>query len=187
MMIPPFRIDKFTNLTPKEAKQHFEWFIEEIPNRIEYLKELLRDDGIGDILDYTPESLIPLWDWYEGKIRIEKKSKEKYEEELAETPEWVHPYIQDEDLSIDTLKYCMDVSIYFAEVMIRNNSPKITWGYFTKPKNHVSINRPTLFGFKANTSLDTYLVVTNISRKSSREKCRTRLYDIYCVWLKYIE
>ncbi len=187
MMIPPFRISDFSKLTPGEAKKHFEWFTGEVPKRIEYLKELLSNDGIEDILDYTPESLIPLWDWYEGKIKIEKISKEKYEKELSETPEWVHPYIKDEDLSIDTLKYCMDVSIYFAEVMIRNNANKIIWGFFTKPKNHVSVNRPTLLGFKGRMNLDPYLILTNTSRKSSREKCKTRLYDIYNVWLQYIE
>ncbi len=187
MMIPPFRISDFSKLTPGEAKEHFEWFIGEVPKRIEYLKELLSNDGIEDILDYTPESLIPLWDWYEGKIKIEKISKEKYEKELSETPEWVHPYIKDEDLSIDTLKYCMDVSIYFAEVMIRNNSSEIKWGYFTRPKNRVGVNQPTLLGFKAHMNLNPYLITKNCSRWSSEQKNIRELYDTYYVWLQYIE
>lgn len=34
-MQPPFDIKLFKEMTEKDAQKHFEWYIDEIPNRIE--------------------------------------------------------------------------------------------------------------------------------------------------------
>ena len=37
-MSPPFEVKEFKDMSKKEAQQHFDWFINEIPNRIKQLK-----------------------------------------------------------------------------------------------------------------------------------------------------
>ena len=60
----------FFELTPKRAKEYFLWFKNEIPNRITMLWEYMKEERPeSQPFDYSPESLIPLWDWYETKIK----------------------------------------------------------------------------------------------------------------------
>lgn len=81
----------------------------------------------------------------------------------------------------------MDIAIYFAEVMIRNNASKVYWGYYTKPKNKVSVNMPVLLGFKGRMALDPRAIVVISTKYSIEESNYNKLYEIYKTWLKYIE
>lgn len=71
--------------------------------------------------------------------------------------------------------------------MIRNNTGKVYWGYFTKPKNRMSVKRPVLLGFKADKALDPRLIVVNCTGRSSEEFQKTRLYELYKTWLGFID
>lgn len=79
-----------------------------------------------------------------------------------------------------------DISFYFAETFLAQN-PAVSWGYFTKPKNEVSVNMPVLMGFRANMKLDPRRIVHVCAQKSARARDKNRLLDIYHVWLNYIE
>lgn len=87
---------------------------------------------------------------------------------------------------METLKYAWDIAIYFAEVIIRNNSEKISWGYITKPKRNFYVNRPVLKGFAFTKLLDPRHIVYICTLKSAESKDSNRLYDLYYVWLEYI-
>ena len=65
--------------------------------------------------------------------------------------------------------YGMDVALYFAEVIIRNNSEKIKWGYFTKPQIRIGVNQPTLLGFKYDKDLNPRIVIVNLARRSAKK------------------
>ena len=116
--------------------------------------------------DNTPESLIPLWEWYEQKITMVDKTEEEYQKEREETPDYIE--VPKTKISMETWKIGMDLALYFADVMIRNNTGKVYWGYFTKPKNRMSVKRPVLLGFKADMDLDPRLIVVNCTSRSSR-------------------
>lgn len=187
MMISPFEYVEFKELKKKEAQAYFEWYIGQIEHRIQVLKNYVLSEGADIVFDYSPESLIPLWEWYEKRIKIIDKTSEELAYDYSRYPEWIHNQISKTKISPETLKYGMDIAIYFAEIMVRNNSDKIQWGYFNKPKIRVSVNEPTLLGFVNGKDLNPRLIVTNCTLHSSRESCGTRLYDIYCIWLKLIE
>ena len=84
---PPLK-KQFHLLNKKEAQRYFDWFINIIPERIAMLRRACIEDGVGDILDYTPESLVPLWRWYLDDVQIEELSREKYESRLASVPDY---------------------------------------------------------------------------------------------------
>ena len=161
--------------------------MEEKGHRIEMLEEYVHNAGVDIDFDYSPESLIPLWRWYETIIVSEKKTEEEIAAEKKNMPEWLHSQISEEKISMNTLKFGMDIAIYFAEVMIRNSDGKLHWGYVTKPKNYINVNRPVVSGFKAGKDLNPSRTVYVLTLKSKEEKNEKRLYDRYYVWQKNIE
>lgn len=186
-MISPVKNYDFFEFTKEEAKIYFNWYMEEKGHRIEMLEEYVHNAGVDIDFDHSPESLIPLWRWYETIIVSEKKTEEEIEAEKRKLPEWLHSQISEEKISMNTLKFGMDIAIYFAEVMIRNSEGKLHWGYVTKPKNYINVNRPVVSGFKAGKDLNPSRTVYVLTLKSEEEKNEKRLYNSYYVWQQYIE
>lgn len=187
LMIPPFKFKGFDNMNKKQAEEYFQWYLSQIAYRIEVLSDYVQKDGVKVKFDYSVESLIPIWEWYQSKIILESKTEEELEKDKERYPKWMEDEISKTKISLETWKFGMDIAIYFAETVIENNNGKIYWGYFTKPKNRMSVNRPVLLGFMADMDLDPCLIVENCTRKSSRELQKTILYDMYNVWQDYIE
>lgn len=177
---------EFDEFTPKMAKEYFDWYINDREHRLRILKEYLREIHEDITLDFSPESLIPLWSWYETQIVEEDKDPCELQAEKEQYPEWVRDHISDKKISMETLKYAWDISIYFAEVIVRNNKDKISWGYITKPKRNFYVNRPVLKGFAFNKLLEPRHIVYICTLKSAESKDSNRLYDLYYVWMEYI-
>jgi len=107
--------------------------------------------------------------------------------EFAKYPEWLHSEILRTKISPETLSCGMDIAIYFAEVVVRESCGQISWGYFTTPRNRISVNEPVLLGFKGNMDMNPRLLIVNCTRRSSREANRNRLIDLYHTWMAYVE
>lgn len=185
MMIPPFERVGFKEMDKKQAKEYFDWYLGQADYRVSLLLNAVKEDGVDNDFDYSVESLIPLWEWYEKKISYRKLDESEYQLRISKYPEWMKDYIAVKDLSWETLMYCMDVAMYFAEVIIRHNET-IKWSYFTNPKNKADVNQPVLLGFKYDMDLNPRLIVENCTRRSAKERLSTRLYDMYYTWMKYI-
>lgn len=173
-MIPPFRHTGFCNLSSSQVEQYFQWYIAQSAYRIDLLNKYIQSTNFSLIMDYSPESLIGLWEWYEEHVLLNDE-------------------INDKTISIDNgaklfsnvvLKIALDVSFYFSETIIKNN-PTISWGYFTRPKNAMSVNKPVLLGFKSG-CLDPRLIIENCSYRSIRCRNRNNLYNIYNNWLNFL-
>ncbi|MEG0282882.1 MAG: hypothetical protein RR662_06860, partial [Clostridia bacterium] len=74
---PLWKEGGYANFTKKEAQIYFEWFVSEIPHRLEVLQEYISRDNPDLKLDFSEESLVPLWEWVSGKIETRKLSKEE--------------------------------------------------------------------------------------------------------------
>lgn len=59
----------FIQFTPEQAKIYFDWYLENIPNRIECLRAFT-----GIKLDYSPKSLISIWNWVIKNAKFEMTS-----------------------------------------------------------------------------------------------------------------
>ncbi len=188
LMIPPI-IKDFKELSKAETKQYFDWYVSQSDTRINQLQHYIADSGSPEVvLDGTPESFVPLWRWFENNIQTEKKSEEEMEAEMVGRPEWMRKEIRKVDWKFTVMTYALavDIAFYFAKVFIDHNNC-IRWGYYTKPKNRSSVNRPVLLGFRNNLDLDPREIVIVCCRKSLEEKKETRLLDVYNCWVKYIE
>ena len=79
----------------------------------------------------------------------------------------------------------MDVAIYFAEYIVKHN-PSIYWGYLTKPKSYIYVNRPVLLGFKCKVDMEPMSIIKVCIDRNMEEKNENQLVELYNVWREEI-
>lgn len=129
-------------LTPKQMDKFFHWYIEQIPQRVAYL-----ENYSGVRLDYSLESLVPIWHWFLEHAKIEETPKFSLWKELKKNivPREIAREIQSEsEYSLQTKCIMIDITMYFGEVGVRNYD-SIYWGYDTSKRT--IYNRPLIMGF----------------------------------------
>jgi hypothetical protein len=178
---PPQALD-FEHWSRREAQSYFEWFMDQVPQRVSELRRLARRLDGGCHLDGSPESLYCL-----GKILVERaKTRSSTAREIAEDrndlPSRLRPFVEIEDwqLTEDTLSLCVDVGIYFAEI-IREENSSLEWRLWTRKT--VGYNRPVLSGFVGDVPLDPVRITINIVLGSVKDEFgENRLEELFHVW-----
>jgi hypothetical protein len=189
LMVPPFEMKPFREMTKKEAQRHFDWYIGEIPGRIELLKNAYAETGGGrkEDLDGSPESLIKLWQWYIDNAEIEEKSEEAKRLERESSPEWMHKSLKDKKMSTLWLSVAMDMAMYFSECFIKEHDT-ISWGFVSKPKSLVHVNKPVLVGFRNGVVLEgTRILSVRTFKFIDGERNPNGLLKTYKVWSEDVE
>lgn len=181
----PDYFNGYDNMSPKQAADFFDWYVSSIDDRLRLLNSMILSD-CGKILDYSLDSLITIWDWYETKISYKNLTEAEYSLKKKDYPSWMQAYVSQQDLSRESIVYGLDVAIYFAQVMINSTGEKIQWGYYTKPKSRAYCNQPVLLGFSHNKPLNPRVVIINCALKSLEEKNPKRLLDMYDTWKKFL-
>lgn len=158
---PLFEVVPFDKMTKRQAHAHYEWFIERIPSRLDLLLNAYRNCGGGDSLEYTRESLVPLWTWARLQLCGNQPSKMDFDhadklaltfsggnivngakvspsqlESLKRTFAPVSPVLS----AFDQI-FCIDIGYYYAEVLMRRDKA-IKWSLMLKTTER---NRPMLF------------------------------------------
>lgn len=182
-MAEPFEHKDFEQMNRKEAGEYFDWFMGQIDNRIEYMKKCIAEEGAPFNADYSPESLIPLWEWFGTKIELVDMKKEEFEKVVADAPEWIRPYVSSKELSLLTLAVGIDVAIYFAEVLRKNSESKIKWGFSVAKTCRQYKGRPVLLGFIGNQVMYPMTIIQNMaSRDADLGHDPQRMIDAYHAW-----
>lgn len=169
-------------MSNKEAKKFFEWYISMIDSRVKYLQNFISNEGIECVLDYSSESLIPLWEWFKTKIVLVEKDNDCIELEKRNTPKWMWQYIERKQFSDETDAITVDIAMYFGEVVRMTKSDIIYWDYVKNTPKNVSYHHPVLRGFKGNDTLDPQLITNVATWSVIRKRQRNGLYEVYCVW-----
>jgi len=146
-IVPPEGLKRFSKMDKKEAQAFFDWFVGQSEARQKCLMETVRrSNGPAGELDYSFDSLVPLWRWVRPYLKTRKLSAREREEEIRKTPELLRGVVTDfRDLTDTTLSLCIDISYYLAEVF-RRKYPQIEWAIW-KGRDSAG-NRPCLTGFK---------------------------------------
>lgn len=184
--VPPFELIPFREMSKKEAVHFYEWYINEIPYRLDLFEKLLIENSVIEKLSFSTDLLIPIWDWYEKNICFRKLSDFEYSKKISDYPDWMHNFVFNEELSFETLNIGMDLAVFFAELFINENRGKIEWGLITGRKKLVDVNQPVLVGFRNGILMNPRVIVENMALRSAKEKNKTRLYDIFYTWMKNV-
>ena len=175
----------FFELTSKQAKEYFQWYKSEIPNRIALLWEYMKQEcPEAEPFDYSPESLIPLWEWYETKIEQVPMTAKEIEYQVSKYPKWIEEEIRKETMKYtdETLSLALDISIYLGEIILKSY-PNLYWGYRAKPKNEFSANRPVILKLVGKRAyFNPHRIVFVLMIKSSKAHGKSQLYDLYRYW-----
>ena len=178
----------YDSMTKKEAKEYFETFVREIPHRMEILEEYVNGRYKANVkFDYTIESLVPLWAWFESVMTIEERTQEEIDRDLSVLAEWMHDIVLQHTTrpSLTTIAIGNDIAIYFAEVFRKHNS-KAYWTYIATAKKHMSYNHPVLMGFVNKMDMNPEMLIITCIRKSLQDRNPNRLVELCNTWSEAI-
>jgi hypothetical protein len=154
ILIPPLKrpINEFSSA---EAQSYFDWYMGEIPKRIEYITgkcaEYLNVNPA--IMDLSPKSLLYVWKWFLEIAETERtpiRQLDRLREDYKDFPSSFSDYFVNESkeqFSLQTEYIIRDIGMYMGQVFVYNNS-KIHWSYYEKPKTDFFVNIPLLLGFE---------------------------------------
>jgi len=121
------RVDRpLHELTSLEAKEAYDWFIENIEERLVQLANILETSKSGVVLDFSENSLEGVHDFFHGFSSNDFKNKNQVP-------------------SSDLLSLCNDIGIYISEMLIRKHN-NLSWK-LNVIKGNVSYQRPVISGF----------------------------------------
>lgn len=169
--VPPIEFESFDSMNTNQAQEFFDWYVKNTKNRIAILFEYISKTKNEKIqADFGKQSLIDVWEWFESKIETEFTSFREIIENIRNNKVSLFKAVSNPK-RITSLTYAiaMDIAIYFAETFIFNNN-SVHWGFFTRSKQRMSVNKPVLLGFKNNMDLDPRLIVENCMWKSLEQK-----------------
>ena len=121
------RVDRpLRELTSREAKEAYDWFIENIEERLVQLANILESSKSGVVLDFSENSLAGVHDFFHGFSKNDFKNKNQVP-------------------SSDLLSLCNDIGIYISEMLMRKHN-NLSWKLNVR-KGNVSYQRPVISGF----------------------------------------
>ena len=194
LLVPPLGLD-CSKLTPKQAKENFDWFVSKIPERMKYLSSRCASDLKLQIekLDFSAESILLIWKWFLGKAQIERTPKDEIEQMKRKYAQFGDSWVEYERFSVATEYVIRDIGMYLGQAFV-HFSNHIEWGYVTKPKNLVHVNAPILIGFEDYRYTPTFKPqfepISAVRRQAlnlmTKESKESDLYNLFIKWLEYV-
>lgn len=111
-------------LSKRESREYFEWFVSHIDERADYLKEKV-SNGLNipiESLDFSLESLKAIWEWFLSVAEVSKTSKDdlkRLERSLTGHPQsFIDSILEQskERLNVFTEYVLRDVGMYVAKM-----------------------------------------------------------------------
>ena len=134
------------DLSKEEAKQYFDWFLQQIPIRITQLNEYINKSTEYEnwTPDNSPESLIQLGEWFSKKISTRVRTHDEIQEIYSNLGKFQGVItIPENDLSHESFSLAIDIGMYLSQVLL-NNVPGLHWELMSKPKNSFFYNHPVI-------------------------------------------
>lgn len=181
-MEPPFKVRAFEDMTLGEATAHFHWFVSQSPVRQALLARAFEaTSGQRSPLDYTAQSLVPLWAWASSYVSAEKIGDPEARS-LPGTSQ-VLKLPPPLELSIATKALAVDIGFYVAELLIRRSS-RVRWVLW-REHGH-AWNRPALDGL-ALVCVPSDIVVSCCWSTVYDGKNEQYLYDTFLIWSEDVQ
>lgn len=157
----------FSQASKKTAETFFNEYVSKSNERIDCLFEFVKRNNVSVKKDFTPKSLIPLWELVKNNIIIKQLS----DNEILEKSLNLAPWFRDEKhitkaiIDESSSQLLIDLSYYYAEVVIRNyNGAK--WSYFTNSRSYMDVNQPLISISDTNYRFRPYLMLLKFAMNS---------------------
>ena len=192
---PPMGVD-YNSWDNKTAKEYFEWYMTQIPLRTAYLCQKVTRDLYIDIsvLDFSPESLNIIWEWYLKTAIIEKENAREIERQKnSDLYKLVgESSVNYEKLSLNSLIIQRDIGMYLAKVFLAE-CPSLSWTYIheqpSKKVKDIFNNRPQLTGFLYDGESVMFEPIHMVGVQGANLLDNTHkvsdLYDLYLKWSEF--
>ncbi|MCP4527458.1 MAG: hypothetical protein GY833_16315 [Aestuariibacter sp.] len=184
---PPFTIE-FHTMNRDEANSYFNWFMEQISDRIQILEQAIQSIAGYENWQatYTPQSLERLGQWFCEQVETRKRTKREKKEIYNESPTWFKNIeIEGWELTDRTFSLAMDIGMYFGRTFEKNFS-KLTWVMVTKPKNDANFQQPVLSGTGKLVLNPIWILVTYAYGIARHSKGPQRLRELYNTWMNLL-
>lgn len=146
----PYSNKRFSEMNKKELDEYYEWFLDQIPKRINILEQAVNStSGFAHWkADYSPDSLDRLGEWFEKNVETRLRTdKEKYQQTVGLSWPANQLPIPDWELTHKTYSLAIDIGMYFSQVLLKN-IPGIKWEHKTiGSKRWVDYGQPVLSEF----------------------------------------
>ena len=195
----------FKEMSKTEAQAYFDWFTSHVDERSEYLRKKV-SEGLKismEALDFSMESLIPIWRWFLEIVELQKTPKavlRNLRKELkanGEPEEFIEDIIRENsaELSVFSRYVMRDIGMYVGKMFV-TNFQTLRWDYHTDIHRDSFANIPQIFGFvdfnydpPFEDRLDpihcTEMAASNILDNTENEN-ENDLYNLCMIWLQWI-
>lgn len=147
--------------TKKEAQLMFEWYLDDLPKRTEYLFDYINQTESIE-LKYDIETFKKVMKWFENNVTVTYKNEKEMALETSLIPEIVRGYIPNYEFTEDTLLLIAVIGGYLGQVMIQE-IPNTKW-IIDKYKKSPTYNRAVIVK-ESGEELPTVTIMENFSRR----------------------
>ena len=176
-----------SEMTKLEAKQFFNWFMDCIGPRMEQLKDIISiaDAGVIEKMNYSPESLIDVFEWFLNSVNIIERSKEEMDEERDKLPDFLKYQVVTHKLELGWMQIVHDIGVYMSLCFLEYDS-RLKWGIGPYPKASGG-NTPSILGFSKKMCFHPLVVMNTMMGKTVGGRAvKTQLYDVFKVMIEYL-
>ena len=180
LISPPCALN-FEALSKVDIKRYNEWFLAELPGRIEILASCVKaTNGYENWgADFAPTSLTPLGDWFASQVRTRDRSRAELHAINARLTFPIN--VSNEELTEETVSKAIDVGMYFGAVLLRNH-PSLRWDFKTESKRFADYGQPVIVGFGAAILNPVRVAVTMAYGVAAGTQSGSRLGQVYTFW-----
>ena len=121
--LPP-EVSSPRDMDAKQARDFMDRFVALMPRRMEILKKTFvqKNKKIEKEMDFSPQSLVPLGEWFSRHITVRQRSKDEIKKELGTVPEKlrnVEGVVESWTFTPETISLCYDIAIYIMFVAMK--------------------------------------------------------------------
>jgi hypothetical protein len=134
----------FRELSVRDIRRYFNWFLSEIPNRISILERTVVcvfPDAMWTA-DFTRESLVTLGAFFETCVEQRPRSDEEISAIVRQSKYPIE--IPTYELTDATFSLAMDIGMYLGEMFRRSSTAQLDWGVELKGKRSANYGRPAI-------------------------------------------
>ncbi|MCK5125752.1 MAG: hypothetical protein KAR42_05810 [candidate division Zixibacteria bacterium] len=182
---PPFTL-KFSTMTKQEVKDYCQWYMDQIPIRLEILFNTIHASrGFEEWKpDYTPDSLNMLGEWFASQVETREETQDEIRKMYEDSPDWFKSVeIETWQLTNRTFSLAFDIGMYVSQVFLKNHE-KLKWKFITSgSKRYAEYGQPVIYPFGKRDFNPTGMMYTQaygLADETYNGGTLRKTYDIWC-------